>query len=97
VVLGELMTGFLLGGHSTRNAELLRQFLAHPMVKVLDVDQDIANIYAEIMVALRTAGTPLPTNDVWIAAAAAREGAMVLTYDEHFRHIKRVGSQILPR
>jgi tRNA(fMet)-specific endonuclease VapC len=96
VVLGELRTGFLLGGQSAQNEEELRRFLRHPLVEVLDVDDDAASIYAEIMAALRQAGTPIPTNDIWIAAVAARDGATVLTYDEHFRLIHRVGSRVLP-
>ena len=97
VVLGELSTGFLLGGQAARNEEELRRFLRHPLVEVLDVDDDAARIYAEIMVALRKAGTPpTPTNDVWIAALAARAGATVLTYDQHFQLIHRVGARILP-
>jgi len=48
------------------------------------------------VVALRRAGTPIPTNDVWIAASAFKAGATVLTYDHHFDTIQRVGSIILP-
>jgi len=51
--------------------------------------------FAEMVVDLRRAGTPLPTNDVWIAAASARAGALVLAYDGNFRSITRVGSLIL--
>ncbi len=96
IVLGELRTGFLMGGHASRNEDDLRRFLCHPMVKILDVDDDASRIYAEIMVALRKTGTPLPTNDVWIAAIAARDSAAVLTYDDHFLLIPRAGSTILP-
>jgi tRNA(fMet)-specific endonuclease VapC len=94
-VLGELRTGFLLGGQTSKNEDELRRFLRHPMVEVLDVDDDAARIYAEIMIALCKAGTPLPANDIWVAAVATRDGATVLTYDEHFRLIHRVGSTIL--
>jgi tRNA(fMet)-specific endonuclease VapC len=96
VVLGELRTGFSLGTHAARNEDELRRFLGHSSVEVLDVNDDAARIYAEIMGALRKAGTPpLPTNDIWVAAVAVRDGATVLTYDEHFRLIHRVGSTIL--
>lgn len=96
IVLGELRTGFLMGGHAVRNEDDLQRFLRHPLVEILDVDDDAARIYAEIMFTLRKAGTPLPTNDIWIAAIAARESATVLTYNEHFRMIPRAGSTILP-
>ena len=95
VVLGELRVGFLLGARASQNERELQRFLAHPTVRVLDVDEEAASMYAEIILALRQAGTPVPTNDVWIAALAAREGARVLTYDGHFEKIQRVGSQIL--
>lgn len=36
------------------------------------------------------AGTPVPTNDVWIGAAAVRAGVGVLTYDVHFEKMRRV-------
>ncbi len=58
-------------------------FLANPVVHEIVIDRDVGRVYAEIVVALRKAGTPLPTNDIWIAAAAARSGATVLTYDSH--------------
>ncbi len=95
VVLGELRAGFLLGSRSTSNeAELLR-FLTHPVVSVLTVDDEVSRHYASMVVDLRRSGTPMPTKDVWIAATAARHGALVLTYDAHFRAIGGVGSRVL--
>jgi len=70
-------------------------FLANPVVEVLPVDEDTAGIYADIVLDLKKAGTPLPANDIWIATVAVRHGATVLTYDQHFRSIVRVGSTIL--
>ncbi len=97
IVLGELWTGFLLGGGLRRNEVELREFLENPVVEVLEVDPDVARVYAEIVVELRKAGSPIPTNDIWIAAAAARAGATVLTFDSHFKAVLRTGSLILPR
>jgi len=95
VVLGELWLGFRLGSHAAQNESELRAFLATPVVEVLAVDQAVAEIYGEVVAALRRKGTPLPTNDVWIAATAARAGSPVLTFDGRFRMIERVGSIIL--
>ena len=95
VTLGELWVGFLAGSHTARNEKELREFLAHPVVEVLAIDDDVARIYGEIVGALKAAGTPIPTNDIWIAATAARFGATVLTYDAHFSAIQRVGSVVL--
>ena len=43
--------------------------------------------YAEIFTSLKAAGTPLPINDVWIAAHALETGSVVVTYDTHFKSI----------
>ena len=97
ITLGELWVGFLSGAHPARNEQELREFLACPVVEVLAVDHDVARLYGEIIVALKAAGTPVPTNDIWIAATAARFGATVLTYDTHFTAMSRVGSVVLER
>lgn len=95
VVVGELWTGFLQGDKRERNEAELADFLAHPSVAEIQVDHSVGRLYAEILVALRDRGTPLPTNDIWVAACAARSGSTVLTFDDHFAAIERVGSLIL--
>lgn len=97
IVLGELRAGFQLGGQRERNERELHAFLANPAVELLTVDGEVSQHYADIVADLRRRGTPLPTNDMWIAATAARAGAIVLTYDEHFDVISRVGSVLLTR
>lgn len=97
IVLGELRTGFNLGKHRDRNEKELKEFLAHPTTRILDIDDETTFHYSEIIVQLRKAGRPLPTNDIWIAAVAAREGATVVTFDEHFEAIQRIGLLILKR
>ena len=96
IVLGELWMGFIQGRRPKENEAELREFLANPAVELLPVDHNVARMYAEIVADLRKAGTPIPTNDIWIAAVAARAGATILTYDAHFRSIPRVGSKVLP-
>lgn len=96
VVLGELRVGFRLGGRTEANEALLTDFLAHPVVEVLTVDEEVAEHYATIVLDLRRRGTPVPTNDIWIAATAARHGVPVLTADAHFEAIARVGTVLLP-
>jgi tRNA(fMet)-specific endonuclease VapC len=96
IVLGELRAGFGLGKRRARNENDLDVFLSNPVVHALDVDDEAAQIYAEIILALRAAGTPVPTNDIWIAALAAREGVHVATYDAHFGLIARIGTHVLP-
>jgi tRNA(fMet)-specific endonuclease VapC len=95
IALGELRTGFLLGGKRRRNEKELDAFLESPVVEVLPVDPETSRHYSEIVAELRKAGTPVPTNDIWIAAIAARNGTTVLTCDDHFERIGRVGSIVI--
>lgn len=95
VVLGELWAGFGLGSQAQRNAERLAEFLAHPLVDALAIDADVARIYGDVFVDLRAQGRPLPTNDLWIAATTIRAGATLLTFDNHFRAVARLGAQVL--
>lgn len=95
VVLGELHQGFRGSKHRRRNEVELEEFLRHPVVEELRIDHDVARIYAEIVHDLRAKGTPIPTNDVWIAAAAARVGATVIAYDAHFASVDRIGVVVL--
>lgn len=95
VVLGELRAGFRLGRQADENEQELARFLGQPVVSVLDVDDEAASHYADLIVALKRSGTPVPANDVWIAALALREGATVLTFDGDFARIPRVGVHLL--
>jgi tRNA(fMet)-specific endonuclease VapC len=95
IALGELRTGFLFGGRRRRNEVELDAFLDNPVVQVLTVDSETSRQYSEIVAELRKAGTPIPTNDIWIAATAARNGTTVLTCDDHFGRIGRVGSVVI--
>jgi len=91
VVLAELGLGFRLGKKRAQNERELDAFLRHPLVDVLPVDEAVATVWTELVVTLRASGTPLPTNDVWIAATAVSAGAPVLTHDAHFDRVARVG------
>ena len=95
IVMGELAVGFRLGSRREANEADLARFVAHPAVEVLPVSEDVVSLYAGIVIDLKESGTPLPANDIWIAAVAARHGATILTYDGHFKSITRVGATIL--
>ena len=90
VVLGELHTGFALGSKELENNQRLAAFLKLPGIHVIDVNRAIAERYGATIVSLRKLGTPLPTNDIWIAATGLETGSRVLTFDAHFDHIPGV-------
>jgi len=90
VVLGELRAGFLKGSKRARNESILREFLSSPRVRTLDVDEGTSEWYAAIHDHLRREGTPIPANDLWIAASTAQHGLKLVTTDEHFKQVPHV-------
>lgn len=95
VVLGELRIGFRSGSRAEENEKDLGRFLSNIAVAIVPVDDEASSLYADLMVDLRRAGDPVPTNDVWIAACAIQTGATLIAYDEHFVKIRRLGCKIL--
>jgi tRNA(fMet)-specific endonuclease VapC len=89
-VLGELKAGFLRGRHRQKNEEELTAFLDSPRVEIVSVDEGTADRYAAIVDSLRSAGTPIPTNDIWIAACAMQHGLRLVTMDRHFRSVSQI-------
>lgn len=87
VVLGELHAGFARGCRQAENEAHLEAFLEVPGVRIQDVTWDIARRYGLLVGQLWQAGTPIPTNDLWIAATALEFGARLVTYDDHFRQV----------
>jgi len=86
-VLGELDAGFELGRRAVENRRVLAEFLEEPFVNVLDVTVATVRHYARIFAALRRAGTPIPINDVWIAAATVECNGHLLTFDRDYSRI----------
>lgn len=94
VVLGELDAGFRGGNRIEENRDLLRRFLASPRVRVLGVEAETADRYAQIYDSLRRAGTPIPTNDIWIAASAMQFGLLLVTTDPHYERVPQIAVQL---
>lgn len=87
VVLGELMFGFHNGTRFRENMEDLNRFLQHEIVQFIPIGEITADRYSRIAYQLRKQGTPIPTNDIWIAAQAMEHGAEIITSDEHFEKV----------
>lgn len=94
-VLGELEAGFELGSRQRENRTMLAEFLAEPFVSVRPATRDTARRYGEIFAHLRRAGTPVPVNDIWIAAATLDCGGHLLTFDGHFKSIPALATTVL--
>ncbi len=87
IVIGELFSGFLQGRRTENNMAELKAFLKEPRVRVQDIGSSQAEKYGLLIKNLKAAGTPIPTNDVWIAATALSLGASILTRDKHFETV----------
>jgi tRNA(fMet)-specific endonuclease VapC len=86
-VLGELYAGFKGGNRESENRAQLDEFLRRPTVRILTATLETSDIFGTIKHKLKTAGTPIPINDVWIAAHATESGSHLLTYDTHFSDV----------
>jgi len=90
VVIGELWHGFLEGERLQENRLKLQTFLAERCVGVLQVGAKTAEYYGEFLWYLKKNGTPIPTNDLWIAALAYEAGGTLATADTHFSHLPQL-------
>jgi predicted nucleic acid-binding protein len=90
VVLAEIKAGFLGGTERHRNEILLRKLLSKTTVGVLLPDRETAEHYARLFVQLKRAGTPVPDNDLWIAALALQHDLLLITRDKHFKSIPQL-------
>lgn len=92
IVLGELRAGFRGGSRAIANERTLTRFLSSNHVTVIAPDEVTTHLYGEIHADLRRAGTPIPTNDVWIAALCLQHDLVLFTRDAHFQRIARLAT-----
>jgi tRNA(fMet)-specific endonuclease VapC len=88
VALGELYRGVLKSARPESSRAKVDQFLE--IAAVLYPDVATAEIYARIAQALETRGTPIPENDIWIAAMALECDMPLAARDDHFRQVERL-------
>ncbi len=88
ISIGELLSGFKGGNREDKNRAELEFFLDSPRVAVHVIDTETADFYASLLNKLKIAGTPIPTNDIWIAASAFQHGYKLLSRDRHFEVVQ---------
>lgn len=84
IVMGELRAGFAVGKQGQHNESVLRRFLLKPGVDVLYADEQTTHHYGAVYRQLRKQGTPIPTNDMWIAALVLQHSLVLFARDAHF-------------
>lgn len=90
IVVAELRAGFAVGTRSQKNEETLSSFLHRERVRVATLNLDTTRHYAQLFRQLRSQGTPIPTNDIWIAALAVQHDLLLFSRDEHFSHLPQL-------
>ena len=89
-VVAELRAGFSFGKKGRENEEVLRQFLRAPGVGVLYASDATTRTYASLYRQLRQQGTPIPINDLWIAALVVEHNLVLCSRDKHFVHLPQL-------
>lgn len=90
VVLAELRAGFAVGTRGAENERVLRRFLMKQGVAVLYADDQTTHHYATLFHQLRRQGTPIPTNDLWIAALVLQHDLVLCARDRHFDSLPQI-------
>lgn len=89
-VIGEFASGITATRHGEESRRAFEEFLRNPAVEELPTTSSTALAYAQVYRSLKNQGTPIPTNDIWIAAAALEHGYPLLTRDRHFRNVQGI-------
>lgn len=90
VVLAELRAGFGYGRRQAENERILHRFLLKDGVHVLFADDQTTHHYASVFRQLRKQGTPVPTNDMWVAALVLQHNLALYARDKHFDHLPQL-------
>ncbi len=90
VVLAEMKAGFLGGMRQVQNEALLSSLLSRETVSILYASRETTEQYARLFVQLKRAGTPVPDNDLWIAALSMEHDLALVTRDRHFDKIPQL-------
>lgn len=90
VVIAQLRAGFACGTKAKKNEAVLTQILSQNCVDVIYPDEETTHHYAYLFKQLRDQGTPIPTNDLWIAAIAVQYDLVLASRDKHFMDLPQI-------
>jgi tRNA(fMet)-specific endonuclease VapC len=82
-VIGELLYGALNSTKPKKNEKFFHKFVEYSLV--VQIDGSVAARYARIRFTLKGQGTPIPENDIWIAAACLDLKVPIISRDHHFK------------
>jgi predicted nucleic acid-binding protein len=82
IVLGEYRYGIWHSRNRQHYQQWLQEYL--PKFRILDIEDRTTIPYAAIRTELKKAGTPIPSNDTWIAALCRQHSLPIISRDRHF-------------
>ncbi|MDX2227425.1 MAG: type II toxin-antitoxin system VapC family toxin [Verrucomicrobiae bacterium] len=95
VALAELYSGAFRSSQPEKNLQQITLFLE--AVDVLLPDESTPELYGRISAQLAKSGTPIPQNDIWIAASAIQSNLPLATTDKHFEHVTGLSLLLWPQ
>lgn len=93
IVLGELYTGINRVSNKSKQIKKLNEFLE--WCTILEINQETAKYFGQLVAQLYKKGTPIPTNDVWIAASAMKYDLILMSGDKHFKQIESLNLEYI--
>jgi tRNA(fMet)-specific endonuclease VapC len=88
IVLGEFRFGIYQSKHRNDYEQWLNEVIF--FARLLIVDAETSAHYAEIRLQLKKASSPIPSNDVWIAALCRQHNFPILSRDKHFDRVEGI-------
>ena len=92
IVIAELRAGLAVDSRGSDNGSVLQQFLIQSGVEVLAPDEETTLHYGAVYRRLRSQGTPIPIDDIWIAALVQQHGLALMHRDSHFKHLPQLAT-----
>jgi tRNA(fMet)-specific endonuclease VapC len=86
IVLGELLYGAINSTKPEKNEHDITIFANNSIL--MQVDESVAIRYAKVHHGLKKKGTPIPENDIWIAALCLEQDVPLLSNDGHFKYVQ---------
>jgi tRNA(fMet)-specific endonuclease VapC len=88
IVLSEFRFGIGISRRCDQYEAWLRRDV--PLFRVLPVVEETSVYYAGIPSELKARGSPIPSNDTWIATLARQHRMPIVSRDTHFDRIRNV-------
>ncbi len=87
-VIGELLYGAYKSSRKEKNLQSVTNLIKISII--IYPDFTTADCYGQIKAQLKTNGTPIPNNDIWIAAQAKQFDMTLITNDKHFQYVEGI-------